>query len=317
MRTVLFASSRPLQRAENIKAVYDAWDGEKRFVQMDPWRKHPEFDSSEYNVLVTDEVPSATPGKTIFIGHGMSGGKLYGLDQPMPYMTREQANALAYAICTSDRTIGITAQMFRIPRNRVLPLGMPRTDKYIGASKGDGGTFLSKKRAYLYAPTFRNEMEQPRPEVNWKKIDSMLNDDELFVLKDHMIGRDHRRELEGCKNIWEISKDIPSSPYLIDCDVLITDYSSIMLDAHLLRKPVVLFAKDRERFLENRGMYLDYPHEYAGRFADTEERLVNTIRSAKKETGFDKECRKITGNACDGHSTERVVKLIKELNADA
>ena len=317
MRPVLFASRRPLDRAENIKAVFEAWDGEKRFVQMDPWRRHQEFDNDAYNVLVTDEVPASTPGKTIFIGHGMSGGKLYGLDQPLPYMTPEQANALTYAICTSDRMIGITAQMFRIPRDRVLPLGMPRTDQYIGASKGDGGTFLAKKRAYLYCPTYRGELEQPYPEIDWRKIDGLLLDDEILAVKDHMMGQKHRGELEGCKHIWEISKDIPTAPYLIDCDVLVTDYSSIMLDAHMLRKPVVLFSKDREHYLQKRGMYLDYPHDYAGRFTDTEERLVNIMRTAKKENDFDKECRKVTGNACDGHSTERVVELIKELNADA
>ena len=31
-----FTSRRPLQRAENIKAIYDAYDGKKAFSQMDP-----------------------------------------------------------------------------------------------------------------------------------------------------------------------------------------------------------------------------------------------------------------------------------------
>jgi hypothetical protein len=40
---VLFAGTKPLNRAENLNAVYDAYDGDKVFVQVDPWRHHPEI----------------------------------------------------------------------------------------------------------------------------------------------------------------------------------------------------------------------------------------------------------------------------------
>ena len=51
MRT-LFTSRRPLQRAENIKAIYDAYDGKKAFSQMDPRLRIPDADMRNYDLLI-------------------------------------------------------------------------------------------------------------------------------------------------------------------------------------------------------------------------------------------------------------------------
>ena len=103
---------------------------------------------------------------------------------------------------------------------------------------------------------------------------------------------------------------MPSTPYLMDCDVLITDYSSIMMDAHILQKPVVLFEK-KPGYLETRGMYLEYPGEYSSRYAVTEDELIDLMRTAKNQTETEIRCREKTAGACDGHSTQRVVDLIR------
>ena len=70
---VLFTSRRPLQRAENIKAIYDAYDGEKTFLQMDLHLRIPDADMRDYDLLVTDEFTAESPGKVILVGHGMPG----------------------------------------------------------------------------------------------------------------------------------------------------------------------------------------------------------------------------------------------------
>lgn len=307
---VLFTSGKSLERAENIKAVYDAYDGEKAFIQDNPWKHNPELTSERFSLRVTDEFISVSPGKAIMIGHGISGGKTFGLDQPHPYYNRRNASLLTYVITTSEAMIDITARQSGVDPSQVLPLGMPRTDAYFGAKKGDGNTFLAEKRAYLYAPTYRGREETPMAFIDWKWIDSQLTDDELLVVKPHTMTK---HLLNGeYKHIVEVSSDLPSKPYLIDCDVLITDYSSILMDAHILEKPVVLFEK-QEGYLATRGMYLEYPKGYASRYCTNEMNLVNLIRNADAPGEEDIRCRQITAAACDGHSTERVVKLIKEL----
>lgn len=307
---VLFTSNNALNRAENIKAVYDAYDGEKVFIRTNPWKHDPELSSAKYSLRVTDEFITESPGKAIMIAHGISGGKTYGLDQPHPYHKTRNARLLTYVIATSSQTVWLMAKQCGVDTSRVLPLGMPRTDAYFGKKKGDGGTILAEKRAYLYAPTFRGRYDPPMPCVNWEYIDESLTDGELLVVKPHMVTK---HILDGVyKHIVEVSSEEPSTPYLIDCDVLVTDYSSIMLDAHILEKPVVLFEKNKG-FTETRGLYLPYPHGYASRYCTNERDLVDMIREANAPQEEDMLCREITASACDGHSAERVVRLIKEL----
>lgn len=307
---ILFTSDRPLYRAENIKAVYDAYDGEKEFIQTDPWHYNPEVASTKYSLRVCDEFIFSSPGKAVMIGHGISGGKSFGLDQPHPYFQRKNAKLLTYVISTSEATRDLVARQSGVAIGSVLPLGMPRTDAYFGKQKGDGGTFLAEKRSYLFAPTWRNAYEGSFPDINWDLLDALLGDGEVLVVKPHMLLKTVLKK--PYRHIVEVSSDTPSTPYLIDCDVLVTDYSSIMLDAHVLRKPVVLFEKQKG-YAESRGMYLKYPDEYASRYCTTEESLVYALRTAFEPMEADEKCREYTSAACDGHSTERVVRLIKEI----
>ena len=83
-----------------------------------------------------------------------------------------------------------------------------------------------------------------------------------------------------------------------------------MFDALVLRKPVILFAKDKKRYLDTRGMYRKYPEEYSKYFFNTEKEMVECLRYAKW-TDFDEELREYQCGACDGHSTKRIIDLIK------
>lgn len=305
---VLFTSNRPLNRAENIKAVYDCYDGEKDFIQTDPLHYNPALASKKYKVRVTDEFVWLSQGKTIMIGHGISGGKSYGLDQPRAYHRRENGRFITYAISTSEAMNDLVARQCGVAISSVLALGMPRTDAYIGRRKGDGRTLLADKRSYLFAPTWRNSNEPKAPEIDYDILDKILTDDEIFAVKPHMITGNVLKK--HYRHIVEISSEEPSTPYLIDCDVLITDYSSIMLDAHVLDKPVVIFEKEKG-YVEKRGLYLKYPEEYASRYCTNEKDLIFQLRTAFEPGEADIKCKMITASACDGHSSERVVKLIK------
>ncbi len=67
------------------------------------------------------------------------------------------------------------------------------------------------------------------------------------------------------KHIIEISSTEPSTPYLIDCDVVITDYSSVIFDGYLLGKPAILYSPNTD-YVNKRGMYMKYPTKYSLRY---------------------------------------------------
>ena len=320
-KPVLFASFRPLERAENICAAYEAYTGEKVHIISTSPEYRSEVLSGKYDVLVTDDFPAVTPGKCIVIWHGIYGGKRVGLDQPgVPYYRREYADNMTYIISASNGMVNGWNKSTGVPKERILPLGMPRTDQYVGKVKGDGHTILADKHAYLYAPTFRDKGETPMPDIDWGYIDSILTDDEVFAVKAHpwqmyQHGKDQvTQNMSGIqwKHIMVIGEDQPSAPYLYDADVIITDYSSIMFDAYLLNKPVVLFEKT-PGYTETRGMYLDYPFDYCTFYALNEEQLINNLRYRAKFpflTNTELRCRVLVADKCDGHVCERLNKLI-------
>ena len=318
-KVVMFTSDHDLERAENLRAVYDAYRLPKKFVRdtanmsMAP--------QNGYAAVVCDTLPRYMPDKgdckTIIIGHGLTGDKRYALDEKRRGIDKRAFEQIDCAISTSTKMNGIVENQFGIPPDRVAATGMPRTDQYVGKRKGDGNTFMSKYgRAYLYAPTYRSRDDGGHlARIDWEKLDSMLEDDEVIVVKRHYFMRDPI-VTQDVDRIIEVPQNIASAPYLTDCDVVITDYSSIMFDAYLLGKPTVLVVDDMGSYKANRGMYMDYPSEYGSRWLvaeGNEDRLLDMMREAADNGMGDVEraCIDRVGDMCDGHATERVIDIVK------
>ena len=317
-KPVLFSCFRPIERAENLRAIYEAYDGGKQLIHSydDDYRE--QVTSGRYDLMVIDDFPAYTPGKCIVIDHGIHGSKCCGMDQPgTPYYHPSVADRITYIVSAGTGTIGMWESCTLVPHDRILPLGMPRTDQYVGKHKGVGHTPLSGRRAYLYVPTFRDKGETPLPYIDLEYIDSVLSDDEMFVFKPHPWYYQYvsRKVIDSqYRHIIAVPGDEPSAPYLYDADVVITDYSSVMFDAYILRKPVVLFEKNKG-YLQTRGMYFPYPAFYSSRYARTEAELITLLRTADGLTETEKAClRTVADASLDGHSCERVCNLITQLN---
>ena len=321
----LFNSARSLGRCENITAVWDAYEGDKRFVGgAKGLGGFIDVSNEPEDVIVTDEfVKAKRPGQVIvMIAHGLTGGKLYGNDQPDGIFKREPGGCelTDWYVTSSEHGRRFAASAAGIPIERTVALGMPRTDAYFGVERGDGGIDWAQGRTvYLYAPTFRSRYDAPMTPPSFKRISKLLRDDEVLIFKRHM--NSHANYIQTkLEHVVEVPSAAASIPYLIDCDVVATDFSSIMFDAHVLGRPVVLTADGDDPYLGTRGMYMDYPKDYASRWIaapGNEEALVAHLRAAA-ETGprwADRRCRERTAGACDGHSAERVAEFVLSLEA--
>ena len=309
---VIFASLRPLERAENIKAVWDAYKGKKIFARSNTEAGQKIIKNVEADCVVTDEYISQSASPIIMVFHGIAGGKTYGLDQPRPYHYKENVENYLYFITSSEQMVDFVAKQCGAPKEKVLPLGLPRTDIYFRDPKRDPKFLPEEKTVYLYCPTFKTLTEK---KTDWHKIDGMLNENEIFVIKNHMIeGDPHIAEDNKLKRVKIVSCNFPSAPFLKGCDVLITDYSSIMFDGMLFDKPVVLYEKDYEVYKQTRGMYFNYPSGYSGRHVRTELDLVGMLRNAKESDAICKANKEHLAGACDGHATERLIELIDSIS---
>ena len=186
-------------------------------------------------------------------------------------------------------------------RSKIIPLGMPRTDAYFHMEKVE-----TPYKQYLYAPTFRNGGWQPY----WSKLDLLMPDDIRIIAKPHMVSPAF--DIGFREHITEVSNKETSANYLVQTDGIISDYSSIMFDAMVLRRPIILFARDKNRYLMERGMYCQYPEMYSKYFCQDEERLVELMRSAEWDD-YSENLRQYYAGACDGNSTQRVIDLIRSL----
>lgn len=119
----------------------------------------------------------------------------------------------------------------------------------------------------LYVPTYRTEEFQKNKSMTVElEFDRLLDtvrqrySGEWFLLvRLHPwvnFEKSHLKESHWIKN----AGTYPDSEELVAaCDIMITDYSSIMFEASFVKKPLFLFAPDREKYIDGeRGLLLDY-----------------------------------------------------------
>lgn len=314
-KPVLFTSDRPLERAENLKAVWDAYDGPKEFIRYltDSCRAL----SDQYSVFVTDEIPKVCKNrgraKVIFVSHGMPGDKKYGLDCTQAH--RAGAEQIDFAVCPSEYGSRHLQRQLGLSEKHMIALGFPMADRYFGKEKGDGGTVLAEyAKSYLYAPTWRYVTNPPLPKIDWRKVDSLLGYDEVIVVKRHMCTEEPLVG-EDLPHVREFGNMVPSAPYLIDCDVLATDFSSILFDGYVLGKPSVLVTDGANDYIRVHGMLEEYPGWYGSRTVKAEgneEGFVEMLREAY-DGGMgevERSCIAKVAGVCDGNASMRVADLI-------
>ena len=104
--------------------------------------------------------------------------------------------------------------------------------------------------------------------------------------------------------------------YMIS-DICMTDYSSVFFDYANLKRPILYYTYDLEKYRDVlRGFYLDVEKDLPGPLLLTNDDVVNAIKNIDQITEQYKEKYEIFYDrfCCidDGHSAERAVKAVFE-----
>lgn len=212
--------------------------------------------------------------------------------------------------CNYIKDIKVTG----LPRNDELAQGdNPQIIEAIKAKLG----ITAGKKVILYAPTFREYDKDAgnncvlRSPIDFKKWEIELGDEYVFLL------RAHYEVVKGMKlPKTTFVKDVSSWPDLnelmIASDMLISDYSSIFFDYAVTGKPMLTYCYDYDRYASKRGMYFDIRKELCTLNLDSEDSLLEEIKSGNwKGRAQITEAFRDKYVTAYGNSAENAIEIIK------
>lgn len=204
---------------------------------------------------------------------------------------QSEASRWNYLIAPNEYTYKIFERAFKF-KNTFLKTGYPRNDLlfqknnefYIRKLKNKllGSKYLDKK-IITYAPTWRDHdsIDQGKYRFGWgfnlSNLMSKLPEDIVLVIRPHYLISEKINLDQYNGRVLDL-RDVDMDELYLITDALITDYSSVMFDYSLLKRPILFFPYDFELYKkELRGFYFDYKTELPGPILYNETDLIKYI----------------------------------------
>jgi CDP-glycerol glycerophosphotransferase len=240
----------------------------------------------------------------------------------------ENTQTWDYLISQNNFSTNIFRRAFAFNKE-MLEIGYPRNDVLFSKNNEQDIKDLKQqlgipldKRVILYAPTWRDNEYYGKghykfnPPLDFTRLQEELGEDTVLIVKYHYLIMDKIdwTPYKGFIYSCDVSFDI-SSLYLV-ADMLITDYSSVMFDYSILKRPMLFYCYDLEQYKDTlRGFYFDFLEEAPGPISLTTDELIESIQQYKPDTYKDKYeafTRKYN-HADDGNASKNIVTLISKI----
>lgn len=231
-----------------------------------------------------------------------------------------------YTVTSSNFFTQFLKSAFGLPENRILSFGLPRNDALFFNNEEKLIKSIREKfpncKIILYMPTFRTgawtkKAFEPFDEkygFDEDAINEVLNQQNVVLLyKPHFVDLTLINKSNHKNRIIYISDDDYSELYNFvgQCDVLMTDYSSIYFDFIITRKPVILAPFDLEEYLATcRSHYFDYSELDGIRVKNWNEFLE--VISNKKYVSVNELKIKQFAEFSDGNSCKKLCNFLLE-----
>lgn len=238
-----------------------------------------------------------------------------------------QAQEWNYLISPNPYSTEIFGNAFGF-QNTMLETGYPRNDILYSQNK-DGiiselKTRLElpmQKKVILYAPTWRDDEFIARGQYRFdlqldlKRMQERLGEDYVILLRMHYLIAQNM-DISGFEDFaYDVSSygDI-AELYLIS-DLLITDYSSVFFDFAHLRRPMIFFTYDLEKYASTlRGFYFDFEAVVPGPLLKETNQVIDYIENIDSQSViYDEKYEQFFNRFCsldDGTASERVVSKL-------
>jgi CDP-ribitol ribitolphosphotransferase / teichoic acid ribitol-phosphate polymerase len=258
------------------------------------------------------------------IWHGPGAFKKFGLssvtDPDLIDLEKRISEKLDYVVVSSKKVAPFYEEAFGVSEEKVLPLGIPRTDYYFMENdieklrkKFEGLYPESKdKKIVLYAPTFRENSAYDKDILENFDID-LFNQElgDQYILAVRLHPRINSVDLVHGYDIIDVTGYKDEKELLLIADILITDYSSIMVEYALLNKPIIFYPYDYKYYSHiERGFYFDYRKIVPGPVTCHIEELIEIIKNKDYDLNKLEKFTDLQFDYLDGNSTKRIVDYI-------
>ncbi|WP_449281587.1 CDP-glycerol glycerophosphotransferase family protein [Leucobacter sp.] len=175
-------------------------------------------------------------------------------------------------------------------RGEILETGYPRDDRLARAMVGDERNPIEVRtaraalgvdpgsRVLVYAPTWRDGGITLVDDLDVRRLAEELGEDWTVVARGHT--RTHAFGSYGVgARVVDASRHPDVNDVILAADLLVTDYSSIMFDASIVRVPMAFFVPDLAAYRDReRGFAFDFEREAPGPLPTRRAELVDLAR---------------------------------------
>ncbi len=302
-------------------------DFQFNFFYKDKFSNFKHLATSKYIFLNDNFFPLAfmnfkNQSKVIQLWHAPGAFKKFGasVDDESKQMLSKISKNIDYLITSSNNIKKYYSEAFQIEESKIKSLGLPRADYYFENHKNLRADFdlnypLAKnKKIILYAPTFRDNSEDNNVFnfLDLEKFNKELFNDYVLVLRLHpkikKFFKDNIKSNQICIDCSDFKNE---QELLLISNILITDYSSIMIEFSLLNKPTIFFTYDYDRYItKDRGFYFDFKKNVPGPVVYTTDELIAKIKNNDFDKNKIRNFRKTQFNSFDGKASKRIVDFL-------
>ncbi|MCC7553654.1 MAG: CDP-glycerol glycerophosphotransferase family protein [Methanobacteriaceae archaeon] len=291
-----------------------------------------EIASSKYIFLNDNFFPLAFMNfkkgvKVSQLWHGTGAFKKFGAsvveDKEELAIIEKASNNTDYLFVSSDNVKKFYKKAFLISKSKIKSLGVPRTDYFFDKDLDINelkNNFYKKypesknKKIVLYAPTFRDteKYNDVFKFFDLNQFNELFSNEYIFTLRLHpkiknFISKDLFKE----NNFIDLSDYENEMELLLIADILITDYSSIMVEFSILNKPIMFFTYDLEYYLDkDRGFYFDFEKLAPGTISKDFNQLIDNFKNIDFNNINNKNFLIYQFNDLDGKASERIVDFL-------
>ncbi|MEN2767361.1 CDP-glycerol glycerophosphotransferase family protein [Ornithinibacillus xuwenensis] len=224
------------------------------------------------------------------------------------------------AYVSSREVIPYFAEAFGMEKEKIKPLGVPRTDYFYMEDLIEHARerlykwypSLFNKKLILYAPTFRGKSHyQDNFELPFDTaaMESAIGKEYALLVHLHPY---MKSELNYEENsfVYNIEEGFTIQELLGVTDILITDYSTVFFDYSLLNRPIIFYSNDLEDYKNERDFYYDYEALIPGPIISNTDALINIIQNNDFKSHDIENFANRFFDYQDGFATQRIVSDI-------